>query len=723
MHAQEKSTYISSAVDASPHKIAVIFVKDHYGDGSGHLAVAWKDSNDNLVFAQMPPGTEFSGDLPKDTFGNPVLSGVTLKALSSNYQTVEAIPLDLVDKVPAPTQGIPGPTPEYIAERFTKFLKAQVTGTETSMFGGETTYKSWSVDKGSYALRQALSDLSKEQNFKFGEEGTLGSNKEILQNFVDYITKMAPSAADALGKFGDFAQNFPNMTEGLATLATKHLLGENYQGLVKVVATLSQFGMPDVPVHSKAGIIDVGEVLKSTWNAFAKANPEQAKQLAPEILTSLGIKILRPGEEGYDKTSLTNEPPTVKVGDDLVDTLDTVLRFANIKFDTRTSTQEEYNWLKENNRLEYNPEYNTWVEKPKDGEPGSQQPQEPAKTEPDRPQEAPKTDAQQPQEPAGEKGPPGRGRGKEQAPGQLKKRGVSGEATLDTGDEAALALALAAVAVKSASADDADSDKSRSDSEKEASHSDQDVALTEAAKAEPGALDHEVGSEGQFVKPFMSIHEDSVSFSMFAQQETQAQDPASDGEGASHSEHLPIVDAENVNTDYAASQEAPTDAQETPSDNAASQEGLIDGEEEGSHSVQVALQSDAEDASKDAGSHSEQPGIDPDEDVFAPGKEPANAEQSANLTAQDQAASHGDVTVSDIFSQDSLPSSIFANLAAHASNQEVTLNQEATLGQISPETPPDAETVNPAPAAPEPLDLANAVPNIAPVVHHDDLAP
>jgi hypothetical protein len=69
MHAQEKADYIRSAVDASPNKIAVISVKDHYGDGSGHLAVAWKDANDNLVFADVPPGAKDLGDLPKSTFG------------------------------------------------------------------------------------------------------------------------------------------------------------------------------------------------------------------------------------------------------------------------------------------------------------------------------------------------------------------------------------------------------------------------------------------------------------------------------------------------------------------------------------------------------------------------------------------------------------------------------------------------------------------------------
>jgi hypothetical protein len=98
MHAQERESYIRSAVDASPHQIAVIFVKDHYANGRGHIA--FEDANNNLVFAQMAPGAQFSGALPKDTFGSPELSGATLKALSSNYQTVEAFPLDLSRYVP-----------------------------------------------------------------------------------------------------------------------------------------------------------------------------------------------------------------------------------------------------------------------------------------------------------------------------------------------------------------------------------------------------------------------------------------------------------------------------------------------------------------------------------------------------------------------------------------------------------------------------------------------
>ena len=204
MHAQERESYIRSAVDASPHKVAVIFVKDHYANGSGHIAVAWKDANDNLVFARMAPGAQFSGDLPKDTFGNPALSGPTLKALSSNYQTVEAFPLDLIAKASATN---PTFSPEKIIDTANGWAKTFIEtvgkahgAIPNKVFGYDLPYKTLSTDIDSYAVRQALISLGISKEFQFGKDEKITNFGEGLQHVLDFL-KIAPTGAETLARF------------------------------------------------------------------------------------------------------------------------------------------------------------------------------------------------------------------------------------------------------------------------------------------------------------------------------------------------------------------------------------------------------------------------------------------------------------------------------------------------------------------------------------------
>jgi hypothetical protein len=292
--------------------------------------------------------------------------------------------------------------------------------------------------------------------------------------------------------------------------------------------------------------------------------------------------------------------------------------------------------------------------------------------------------------------------------------------------EAAIAqIAIASSAEKDASIHNADSENAASNANEEASHSDQDAALTETAKSELGASRHEAGpDDAKLAALFITAHGDSFPSSMFSQQGTQPQESATVNEDL-RSDVLIKTDTESPSADDLASPAALTDSDRgshserttTASDNdgATPKEGLTDGE------AQVALETDA---SKDAGSHSEQPGIIPGEDILAPAKaametakafmETANPQEGANLTAHDQPVPHGAPTMSAIFGQqDSFPSSMFANIATPTQ----VLNQALT-------TEPQAPAVeSPHPAAPETESLGNAVPSVTPVVHHDELAP
>jgi hypothetical protein len=83
----EKERYIRSAVDESPHKIAIVSLKDHYRGGDDHkpdqLVAVWYDENNKLVFSKVPQiGTDskFEGK----EFGA--------------FKTIEATPLDFTAK-------------------------------------------------------------------------------------------------------------------------------------------------------------------------------------------------------------------------------------------------------------------------------------------------------------------------------------------------------------------------------------------------------------------------------------------------------------------------------------------------------------------------------------------------------------------------------------------------------------------------------------------------
>jgi hypothetical protein len=298
---------------------------------------------------------------------------------------------------------------------------------------------------------------------------------------------------------------------------------------------------------------------------------------------------------------------------------------------------------------------------------------------------------------------------------------------------AAIATALAPIAENTAIANAAASEHAETTP---GDQSDYSVALTDAAKSELGTLRHEAGSDAQLAAPFITAHEDSFPFSMFSQQGTQPQESATVNEDL-HSENVLIAtDTESPSTDDSASPAALTDSDggshseqtTTASDNesATPKEGLTDGEGP-SNSIQVAFETETGDASKDADSHSEQPGIILGEDILAPAKaametakafmEPANPQEGANLTAHDQPVPHGEATMSAIFGQqDSFPSSMFANVGTPTQ----VPNQALTAEQLPAQAP---AVESPHPAAPETESLGNAVPSVTPVVHHDELAP
>jgi hypothetical protein len=97
---------IQAAVEASPSKIAVIFVRDHqvpgpsmnasnfkFADGSrswDHVAIAWMDANGNLVFAEARPVNGAAGVV---LFGKN--SPGTATQLVTEYKDFKVVPIDL----------------------------------------------------------------------------------------------------------------------------------------------------------------------------------------------------------------------------------------------------------------------------------------------------------------------------------------------------------------------------------------------------------------------------------------------------------------------------------------------------------------------------------------------------------------------------------------------------------------------------------------------------
>jgi hypothetical protein len=233
MHAREKESYIRSAVDASPHKIAIISCKDHYEGQGDHITVAFYDKNHNLVFAKMAPGASYSGSIPEKTFGSAEISGVTLKALASNYQTVEAVPLDFSIKH--------GAAADKAAELFLAGLEKALTGANAS----NTTED---------ALQTAIEKL--DPCFGVSVSQVIG------------------------GVWANFKEAYPGAAEVLAKLLLKHVFDvERFEG----TATDALAGM----MKSADVILPktfVADALQSAWDDLCAAFPEEAKAIAEHLV-------------------------------------------------------------------------------------------------------------------------------------------------------------------------------------------------------------------------------------------------------------------------------------------------------------------------------------------------------------------------------------------------------------------------------------------------------
>jgi len=312
-------------------------------------------------------------------------------------------------------------------------------------------------------------------------------------------------------------------------------------------------------------------------------------------------------------------------------------------------------------------------------------------------------------------------------------------------DLAAAAIATAALAsVETAIANAAASEHAETTP---AEQSDNDVALTDAAKSELGTSRHETGSDAQLAASFTTAHEDSFPSSIFAQPGTEPQDPAADAEDLHSEQVLIATDTESPSSDGSVSQGILIDRE-----GASHSEQVVvpDTTTDGEHSEQVAVTSDA--ATDDEGaSHSEQVAVasDTDEEAshseqvaivsdaenasinYAAVMETAKAEGGGNLSAQDQAEPHGEVVnVSAMFGQqDSLDFSMLAKQGtpAEVANQGMPAEfakQGTPAEQLSPEaisgTPPSEAAHHPDVGS---EDVGNAAPGKDPVVHHGDLAP
>jgi hypothetical protein len=183
-------------------------------------------------------------------------------------------------------------------------------------------------------------------------------------------------------------------------------------------------------------------------------------------------------------------------------------------------------------------------------------------------------------------------------------------------------------------------------------------------------------------------------------------------DGAWHSEQVVAESDTSTDRDEGASEPGThTDAQEQEKQ---PQEAVTDTDEGASQAEKVAATSDTATNSDEGASHPEQVAIPSDSFNYAALMETAKAEAGA---LDDQAGPHGQLATSAIFGQeDSFPSSMFANLGTPTQVPNQALAAEQLPAQTS-------VTESPHPAAPEAESLGNAVPNINPVVHHDELAP
>jgi hypothetical protein len=221
--------------------------------------------------------------------------------------------------------------------------------------------------------------------------------------------------------------------------------------------------------------------------------------------------------------------------------------------------------------------------------------------------------------------------------------------------------------------------------------------------------------------------DDSWSFSMFAKQGTQPQQPTTDDASQEQIAIAPDSEDASVNDDAqqpetddedASPEEVAmaSDSEDAPSDDDAAQQPETEDDEEASQ-LEVALASDDEDARSDDDA-SQQPATDDDED--APAQQVATASDSEDAptddavmeTASAQAATDPD----DGFSFSAFPKPV--TLAD-------VVKEVMPAGQVSHEDMPGSGTPESESAHPDVAseDVGNAAPSKEPVVHHSDLAP
>ena len=235
MHAQEKESYIRSAVEASPHKIAIISCKDHYEGKSDHITVAFYDANHNLVFAKVAPGAVYSGNIPEKTFGSAETSGVTIKALASDYQTIEAVPLDFLLRH--------GANADKAAELFKAGLEKELTGANSY----NTTEE---------ALQKTIERI----------DPSFGVN---VKNIVEDM-------------WGDFKADYPDAAEGFAKLLLKHVFGiQHVEGTATDTLTALMKSPGTDVILPKTFVMNA---LQSAWEDFREAYPEAAQTFAKNMV-------------------------------------------------------------------------------------------------------------------------------------------------------------------------------------------------------------------------------------------------------------------------------------------------------------------------------------------------------------------------------------------------------------------------------------------------------
>jgi hypothetical protein len=223
--------------------------------------------------------------------------------------------------------------------------------------------------------------------------------------------------------------------------------------------------------------------------------------------------------------------------------------------------------------------------------------------------------------------------------------------------------------------------------------------------------------------------DDSWSFSMFAKQGTQPQQPATDDDqDASQGQVAIASDSEDARTDDAAEQVATNDDEEDSQEQAAlapddedastdddAQPPATDDDAEASPE-EVALASDDEDTRSDDDA-AQQPATDDDED--APAEQVAIASDSEDAPTDDAAvmetANAQAVTdPDDGFSFSAFPKPVTpADVVKEAMPAEQVLHEDSSGTPGTESAPPDAGSE----------DVGNAAPSKEPVVHHSDLAP